>query len=391
MAATVAGRVQLSVCEICWPGSGRAVLALLLVFTMVGATAFGQSSTGLSKDQVLKLLQQDPTARVQFLVNKYGISFTVTPEVEKELTQAGATPDLLETLRKFSPAPAKPAPPAMADLVIHAQPGEAEVYIDDERTGSTSTEGVLKISNIRPGMHKLRISRQGYHNFELAIDVHAGDANSIVGTLQPVEPTPPEPKPVTTESASAVTAAEKKPPADPNNPLAPHEAGIYFVDATSSHMTKLDAAPYSGLQPSMGRSAAFGGLGMKWRSVIFGSKAHIRLSDIHPTFYFYFVTPAGNPPSGSYSLDNASIPNQFVLTKMESRKNERDIPGSGAVGTTVPSKALVEFVFEKVANGIYKVQPKADFAPGEYGFLYGGVLSQMGGSGLFDFGVDGKK
>jgi hypothetical protein len=37
------------------------------------------------------------------------------------------------------------------------------------------------------------------------------------------------------------------------------------------------------------------------------------------------------------------------------------------------------------------VQPKADFLPGEYGFLYGGVLSAMGGSGLFDFGVDGKK
>ena len=60
----------------------------------------------------MKLLQQDRMARVQFLVNEYGVSFIVTPEVEKDLTQAGATPDLLEMLRKFSPAPAKPAPVA---------------------------------------------------------------------------------------------------------------------------------------------------------------------------------------------------------------------------------------------------------------------------------------
>lgn len=378
----------------------RGIFAFVLILT---AIAFAQTNGGLSKDQVLKLLQQDPMARVQFLVNKYGISFSLTPDVEKELTHAGATPDLLDTLRKLSPPPAKPAPPPMADLMIHAQPADAEVYVDDERKGTTSTEGTLKVSNLAPGPHKVRIARQGFHNFEMSVEVYEGKANTIVGTLQPNEPLPPEPKPVAPEPEKAKAAApaevapvEKK-PADPNDPLAPHEAGIYLVDATGgAHMAKLDPAPYSGPQPKVGRGGGFGAFGggfgkMKWTSVIYGSKAHLRLTDKHPTFYFYFAAPGGNPAGGSYAFQNASSPNEFILTKMESKKNERDIPGSGGASSAVPPKDLVEFSYEKVGTGIYKVQPKADFVPGEYGFLYGGVLSAMGGSGLFDFGVDGKK
>jgi len=377
----------------------------LLALTIGGSTAAGQSSAGLSKDQVLKLLQQDPAPRVQYLVGKYGISFPLTPDVEKELTQAGATPDLIETLRKLSPTPQKPAPPPTSDLVIHAQPAEAEVYIDDERKGITSADGTLKLGNVGAGPHKLRVSRQGYHSFEMAVEVYEGKANTVVGTLQPNEPPPPEPKPVAAEpekTAAAVHAevapVEKKPPPDPNDPLSPHETGIYLLDQTGgAHLKQLDAAPYSGPQPTMGRGGAFGGAfsggfgRVKWKSVIYGSKARLRLTEKHPVFYFYFATPGGNPAGGVYAFQNASTPNEFVLAKLESKKNERDIPGSGASSSTVPGKDLVAFDYEKVGTGIYKVQPKADMAPGEYGFLYGGVLSAMGGSGLFDFGVDGKK
>jgi len=400
MPATTCELVRSRVPKISSRRSMMSILALLCIFAVRGEVAVAQSSTGLSKDQVLKLLQQDPIARVQFLVNKYGISFTLTPDVEKEFIQAGATPDVIGTLRKLSPAPPKPAPPPSTDLMINALPGEAEVYIDDERKGTTSTEGTLKLSNVGTGPHKLRVSRPGYHSLEVSVEVYEGKANNVVGTLQPIEPPPPEPKPVASESDKTHAAAlaevapvGKKPPPDPNDPLSPHEAGIYFVDpAGGAPMTKLDAAPYSGPHPTMGRGGGLLGAGsLKWRSVIYGSKAHIRLADKHPTFYFYFATPGGNPAGGSYAFQNASSPNEFVLAKLVSRKNERDIPGSSAVSATVPAKDSVEFAYEKVGTGIYKVQTKTDFAPGEYGFLYGGVLSTMGGSGLFDFGVDGKK
>jgi len=37
------------------------------------------------------------------------------------------------------------------------------------------------------------------------------------------------------------------------------------------------------------------------------------------------------------------------------------------------------------------VQLKNDLGPGEYGFLFGGVLQAMGDVSLFDFGIDGGK
>ena len=385
----------------------RTCLWVLLVVVGIGRmTGVGQSSGGLSKDQVLKLLQQDPLPRVQYLVTKYGISFSLTSDVARELTQAGATPDLIETLRKLSPAPPKPAAPPLTDLMIHAQPGEAEVYLDDERRGTTSTEGTLKLSNVGAGLHKLRVSRPGFHSFETSVEVNEGKANAVVATLQPIEPPPPEPKPAVNESEKAHAAAPaevepvaKKPPPDPNDPLSPHEAGIYFIDqAGSAHMTQLEPAPYSGPQPGLSHgglggalTGGLGGVGVKWRSVIYGGKARIRLTEKHPIFYFYFVTPGGNLAGGGYAFQNASSPNEFVLARLASKKNEREMPHSSGASSTVQPKDRVEFNYEKVGTGIYRVQPKTDFAPGEYGFLYGGVLSGMGGSGLFDFGVDGKK
>ena len=399
MTAKTSERVRLGACRV---GLLSAKITLVLLAAIVGVTAVGQSGpgTGLSKEQILKLLEQDPIPRVQYLVNKYGISFALTPAIEAEFTQAGATPDLIETLRKLSPAQPKPVTPPATEVMIHAQPGDTEVYIDDERKGITSAEGILKLSNVAPGTHKLRISRPGYHNFEMAVEVYEGKANTIVGTLQPVEAPPPGPKPGATEADKSKAAAspeaspaEKKPPANPNDPLAPHEAGIYLVDqAGGAHMTMLEAAPYSAAVPTMGRGGAFGGgFGtMKWKSVIYGNKAHIRLTEKRPTFYFYFAT-SGNPSGATYTFQNASSPNEFVLAKLESKKNQRNIPGSGGSSSAVPAKDLVEFAYEKVGTGIYKVQTKVDLAPGEYGFLYGGVLSAMGGSGLFDFGVNGSK
>jgi hypothetical protein len=53
------------------------------------------------------------------------------------------------------------APPAHAVLVIQSTPGGAQVYVDDELLGTTSPEGRLKISTLRPGKHTLRLSLGG--------------------------------------------------------------------------------------------------------------------------------------------------------------------------------------------------------------------------------------
>ena len=78
--------------------------ALLSLCAISGIAVAQEAPKGLSKDQVVKLLKEDPPARVQYLVNKYGIGFSLTLDIEKELIQAGATAELLEQVRKLAPA-----------------------------------------------------------------------------------------------------------------------------------------------------------------------------------------------------------------------------------------------------------------------------------------------
>jgi len=55
--------------------------ALLCLFGPAVSARGQEAPKGLSKDQVIKLLREDPPARVQYLVNKYGIGFALTPEI----------------------------------------------------------------------------------------------------------------------------------------------------------------------------------------------------------------------------------------------------------------------------------------------------------------------
>jgi hypothetical protein len=364
----------------------------------------------LSKDQVIKLLKEDPAARVQYLVQKYGIAFSLTAEVEQELRQAKATPELLDLVRRLAPSPPRkppevktplppPSPAPAPALVINAKPGEAEVYVDDERRGQTSRSGTLRVSGLTPGSHAVRLSLAGHQSFEVNVELTAGETNTVVATLLPVESSPTTPKREPSE-AKAAPAPEAKAPSDPNNPLSPHPPGIYYDEqkgATHS-LVELEQAPYAGRSASASKARAFGGFGggggVKWKSMIFGSKARIRIPAGRPIFYFYFPAPdaatAGYGASDS-ALRSSSSPNVFVLVHLDSKKNDREIPTKGNVSATVQPKDVIPFDYEKVAAGIYKVQVKDDLGAAEYGFLYGGVLEAMSGAWLYDFGVDGAK
>jgi hypothetical protein len=330
----------------------------------------------------------------------------LTPDTERELTQAGATLELVNLVRKLAPPPPKPVevkappPPPSPALVISAKPGEAEVYVDDERRGQTSRTGTLKITGLAPGSHTLRLALAGYQSFEVNVELTAGETNTVVATLLPVEPpAPPKKEPTAAKSAPA---PEAKVLGDPDNPLTPHPPGIYYVKQTGvTHtLVELEQAPYAGRSGNVGRSrglggfGAMGGGGIKWKSLIYGSKARMRLPAGRPVFYFYF--PGADPNAAGYTASDSafrpsSSPNTFVLVRLDSKKNDREIPTKGNVTATVQPKDLVAFDYEKVAAGIYKVQLKSDLGAGEYGFLYGGVLEALGEAWLFDFGIDSPK
>ncbi len=77
-----------------------------------------------------------------------------------------------------------PKPPAAPALVVHSKPGEAEVYVDDVRAGKTSPEGVLKIPDLSPGTHRVRLSLQGYADYEQTVALAAGQPATIEAGLE---------------------------------------------------------------------------------------------------------------------------------------------------------------------------------------------------------------
>ncbi|HLY62053.1 MAG TPA: PEGA domain-containing protein [Terriglobia bacterium] len=154
------------------------VTCLLLCAVKLPARAFSPPAPKpLSKNDIIDLLKGEvPSARVSELARENGINFQLTPAVEDELRHAGATNELLTTLRDLAPK----AP----GIQIEITPGDAEVYVDDERVGKTSAEGRLKITKLAPGEHRIRVSLNGYKDFERTINLKGGETSNLTTQLQ---------------------------------------------------------------------------------------------------------------------------------------------------------------------------------------------------------------
>jgi formylglycine-generating enzyme required for sulfatase activity len=153
-----------------------AVAGGVLCAGLLALGALGQEAPHrLSKGDVLKLLNgQVSPHRVGQRARQQGIDFEVTPEVERELRQAGATDELIAALRELAPKPTQ--------IVVQTSP-EAEVYLDDQYAGRASTRGRLVIGNAKPGDHALRVALAGKKNYEQRITVSAGQTASARATL----------------------------------------------------------------------------------------------------------------------------------------------------------------------------------------------------------------
>jgi hypothetical protein len=169
---------------------------------------------------------------------------------------------------------------------------------------------------------------------------------------------------------------------DPNDPLTPHATGIYVyqLEDGKPKMTPLGGSAVDRVRSGGHWGAAWGGTA-KSRAVLSGLNADLQLTERRPTFYFYLS-------EGLESL--AGSPNQFSLCELEQKKEKQErrlVIGKAGLGGSsfgVDSKSVRAFTSEKVANGIYKVIPSADLAPGEYAFVLpsGGSVGRM-----FDFAI----
>jgi hypothetical protein len=173
----------------------------------------------LSKDEVIGLLESGvPPARVGQLAHQYGLAFAATPDVENELRDAGASDELLDALRKLGPKnPLSPSPPASSKspagspgppiLLIEATPGGAEVYIDDEPVGTTSSSGRLKLSHLSPGEHRVRLSLSGHRDYESSVTLAAGTTTPFAATLD-VAGAPSAANPLAAGSSAAASGSQ---------------------------------------------------------------------------------------------------------------------------------------------------------------------------------------
>ena len=177
------------------------ILFVSILFVGVALLASGaqdqKKPEPLTEGEVVSLLQASVAPqRVEELARKRGLAFEVTPAVERDLRNAGATDALIEALRRVAPKPTAPAsaPTSAVILIVQSTPGGAQVFVDDELIARASAEGRLKISTLSAGQHRLRLALEGYSDFEQTIDLASG-SNTVMAALQTAHSAPPQPNP----------------------------------------------------------------------------------------------------------------------------------------------------------------------------------------------------
>ncbi len=89
----------------------RRILSLIALVLGLCAVNVGAQTAGppYSKEAIIEMLKSYvPPHHLAVIARQRGINFKITPQVESELRRAGATPELLATLREIAPKP--PAP-----------------------------------------------------------------------------------------------------------------------------------------------------------------------------------------------------------------------------------------------------------------------------------------
>ncbi len=171
----------------------RLIVAALACALVAAAGARGEEEHKpyTDKQVVYGLVNFIPPPRLAHLIAQRGVNFRLTSDIENQIRLAGGNQDVeavIAAIRKWNQAhaahPAQPAGAAGSALLdVHSSPGSAEVYLDDERQGVTSPEGILKIPGVAPGEHRVRVAVPGYAQWEKALNVSAGQETTVDAVL----------------------------------------------------------------------------------------------------------------------------------------------------------------------------------------------------------------
>jgi len=231
-------------------------------------------------------------------------------------------------------------------------------------------------------INKIRTSKS---NFDLSTDglirlKKAGVSDEIVMIMQG-----------TKGGAGVTTTPTNASNTDPNDPMSPHNVGIYYFSEKNGEKKMIELESNVVTQSRAGgmfsSAMTYGIMKVKVKAKVPGITANMQLSETQPVFYFYL-----NEKDRSMSTVKffPSSVNQFQLIKFHVKDKGREVTVGkvnafgGKYG--ISDEYLVEFAYEKVADGIFKVTPKTALVNGEYGFYLLGTGEGTGAT-FFDFGV----
>lgn len=183
---------------------------------------------------------------------------------------------------------------------------------------------------------------------------------------------------------------------DPNDPMSPHDYGIYLFEEKDGAKKMTRLTPNVSAQNRTGglfTSQMTYGIGkVKTKANLPGTAALLQVKDARPVFYFYLDAKSGglNTSSGI-----PSTPNEFALIRFNVRSDNREvtIAKANAFGGKggLSDEYVMAFDAVDMGNGMFKIIPKGDLKNGEYGFYLinsgNSNANAAVGAKFFDFGV----
>jgi len=184
---------------------------------------------------------------------------------------------------------------------------------------------------------------------------------------------------------------------DQNDPMAPHDSGIYIMKNTGDGARRLvlmerASAGHEKTTNLWAYVFSYGIAKMSIKAQIPGPRAELRSTEEKPVFYMYFPA-VGNLGAG----DAITSPSQFSLLSLEELKDRRETAvakmGLGTASEGNDDKRTIRLSTEKIRPYSYMVTPEVSLKPGEYAFVAASGVGGSASSGsvvIFDFGVDAK-
>jgi hypothetical protein len=197
---------------------------------------------------------------------------------------------------------------------------------------------------------------------------------------------------------NGLAAERRAKQANSRNPNEMHRPGIYVYRPydTDVPVKKLDptivsASRSGGVGTAIAQAYTYGIAKSKVKSSLAGPNSRLQILSVEPVFYFYFETN-DKPDADNWFFATATSPNEFVCVTLRERPDSREmeVGASNAYGSDsgIPNRVKVDFDYEKISEGIYKVTFKKPMKPGEYCFLYANnAPTNYSNNKVFDFGI----